>query len=117
MKRWRKLCQLRPKRIEWLIANEDLWGDSQHNFFSSDAVRRDGWRLLVERMKEANLVTQSTYWADVNIPVLIKDARNKIERDKERDQERANSSVQNSTDVFSSPSIASRKPAFALTLP
>src|SRR5690349_25099798 len=94
MKDQRKPYQLRPQRIEWLIANDDLWSDSPQNLFSSaNPTWRDHWRFLVQRMKDANLVSQKTYWRDVNIHVLIKDARNKIEDEKKSYPEGARSST------------------------
>lgn len=58
----------RGDKIQWLLNNQSLWegwedlGDSRK-------------RPIVEKMRSDGLVSESTYWKDVNLTRLIGEAR------------------------------------------
>lgn len=60
----------RNLRVEWLLANPDLWE-------GANAVKldRDVRRSVVRLMKAAGLVAKSTYYLDVDIGRDIIEAR------------------------------------------
>jgi hypothetical protein len=73
---------LREQRLIWLILNYPLWrdlplpptkeGDSWHRW------RKMYQRELVEQMRADGVVARSTYWLDVNVPSLIRDAMDRL---------------------------------------
>jgi hypothetical protein len=61
----------RIEKIEWLLAHQELW-----ERFSADRLPMDArWKSIVEKMREAGLVSWNTRWQDVNVRNLIIDAR------------------------------------------
>lgn len=58
-------------KINWLLKNQKLWEGWPRGSDGSDPRHKE----IVVRMKDAGLISQSTYYCDVTIDSLIKEAR------------------------------------------
>jgi len=67
----------RAKRVKWLLNNPHLWTgfpDSKR-YVIDNGYQQNRWRSIVILMKEMGLVSEKTYWRDVNLVNLVAEAR------------------------------------------
>jgi len=55
------------QKIEWMLKHQNLW--------EGFAINDSRWQGIVDKMKEAGLYAESTYWKDVQIWNLVVEAR------------------------------------------
>lgn len=60
----------RIDKIIWLLEHQDLWIG-----FPSGVAGDPRYKEIVDKMKEDELISNSTYWPDVKLHKLISEAR------------------------------------------
>lgn len=75
---WAQQQEAREKKIQWLVDHYDLW----NSWSVFDETTKKEQRRLVEGMRDAGLISKSTYWLDINLVRLIREARQKMNRER-----------------------------------
>ena len=76
--------QRRQARIDWLLAHPEMWQGWVADSEGGDTRKRK--REIVEAMRRDGVISETTYWVDVQLTNLIKDAR------RQKREEKANAS-------------------------
>lgn len=63
----------RQDRINWLLANQKEWK-------SYPRIHETRTKVIIEKMKQASVLSEKTNWYDVNLTSLVNDARRKRRR-------------------------------------
>jgi len=61
----------RQEKIDWLLNNQHLWEGWTYAVAGHDTRKKP----IVQAMKRAGLISKATYWPDVSLDNLIRDAR------------------------------------------